>query len=365
MADPSAVLPGGRTRGCGRPQHVPGALGIVRQTDHPASEAASYSTPQHNTLVIVDVEGFGRRCRTNPNKVSIRRGMYRAVQRAFAAAGVDWAECRYSDLGDGVLILAPTRIPKVLFADLLPGSLAAELVTRNATRQPEQRIRLRLALHAGEVSYDDPSEVHRLVEGGRGVVEPSRSPRVPAVVDQGLEARVVEVVVLGQELVAGVLGDDPRGDAGVAEGGAQPADVGLEVFPGVVGWVVVLEGFGECAGGDDLAVVEHQHTREGAFLRAPERDRPVAELELHGPQDPGLHPSPGGSARTSRPERQPGGTGCFGAGQPAVKVLSSDRQPNCQPPPFTIVSCRGVGAGGAADRRNPSRIPCTTRYWHW
>ncbi|WP_460441224.1 hypothetical protein [Amycolatopsis stemonae] len=105
--------------------------------------------------MVVDVEGFARRSRTNPNKVRIRRGMYRAVERAFFAADIPWPGCRCEDLGDGVLVLAPARVPKTVFADLLLGALADELVAHNALHPPQERIRLRLALHAGEVSFDE------------------------------------------------------------------------------------------------------------------------------------------------------------------------------------------------------------------
>ncbi|VVJ19475.1 Uncharacterised protein [Amycolatopsis camponoti] len=111
-------------------------------------------TTAHCTIVVVDVESFGRRSRTNPNRVRIRRGMYRAIERAFAAAGIPWDICRHEDLGDGVLVLVPARVSKTLFADLLLGELADELQAHNGVHPPLERIRLRLALHAGEVSYD-------------------------------------------------------------------------------------------------------------------------------------------------------------------------------------------------------------------
>lgn len=108
----------------------------------------------HCTIVVVDVEGFGRYSRTNPNKIRIRRGMYRALERAFVAAGIPWGSCRYSDLGDGVLVLGPAGVPKTPFAERLPGALAEELALHNGGHSPEECIRLRLALHAGEVTYD-------------------------------------------------------------------------------------------------------------------------------------------------------------------------------------------------------------------
>ncbi len=109
----------------------------------------------HCTIVVVDVEGFGRYSRTNPNKIRIRRGMYRSLELAFVEADIPWAACRQDDLGDGVLVLAPAHISKTLFADLLVPALADELAAHNKVHRPAEQIRLRLALHAGEVSYDD------------------------------------------------------------------------------------------------------------------------------------------------------------------------------------------------------------------
>ncbi|WIY03062.1 hypothetical protein QRX60_04125 [Amycolatopsis mongoliensis] len=120
---------------------------------------------------MVDVEGFGRYSRTNPNKIRIRRGMYRSLERAFIEAGIPWAACRHEDLGDGVLVLVPAHISKALFADLLVPALADELAAHNKVHRPPEQIRLRLALHAGEVSYDDHGAIgssilhaHRLVD---------------------------------------------------------------------------------------------------------------------------------------------------------------------------------------------------------
>ncbi|MEV7038880.1 hypothetical protein [Amycolatopsis sp. NPDC051061] len=163
MADPettrpSAARPGGRTRGTGRSKvgAAPGAIGSppreIARVDWRHSLGLNTA---HCTIVVVDVEGFGRHSRINPNKVRIRCGMYRAIERAFAATDIPWDACRHQDLGDGVLVLAPAQISKTLFADLLLGALADELSAHNAVHPPLERIRLRLALHAGEVSYDD------------------------------------------------------------------------------------------------------------------------------------------------------------------------------------------------------------------
>jgi hypothetical protein len=81
--------------------------------------------------------------------------MYAAMQHAFAASGVSWAACYNEDRGDGILVLAPAEIPKTLFVDRLPYALADALTRHNRTHPVEERIRLQLALHAGEINYDE------------------------------------------------------------------------------------------------------------------------------------------------------------------------------------------------------------------
>ena len=44
----------------------------------------------HRTIVAVDIEGFGDRCRTNRNQVAVREGLYRAMREAFGQSGIPW-----------------------------------------------------------------------------------------------------------------------------------------------------------------------------------------------------------------------------------------------------------------------------------
>jgi len=108
----------------------------------------------HRTIVVVDVEGFGDRIRTNRHQMAVREGLYRALQEAFDLSGIPWADSRHEDRGDGVLILVPPEVPKGLFVELLPSALAAALREHNGTHPGQERIRLRMSLHAGEVQYD-------------------------------------------------------------------------------------------------------------------------------------------------------------------------------------------------------------------
>ena len=108
----------------------------------------------HRTIVCVDVEGFGDRRRTNPDQVVARDGLYCALSRAFARSGMYWEDCYHEDRGDGALILIPPDVPKSLLVTDVPRELAAALSEHNQAHDRQERIRLRLAVHAGEIHHD-------------------------------------------------------------------------------------------------------------------------------------------------------------------------------------------------------------------
>jgi class 3 adenylate cyclase len=108
----------------------------------------------HCTVIAVDIAGFGAHHRNNINQVRVRHGMYRAMQEAFTDAGVHWDACYREDRGDGVLLLAHADVSKSLFVDRLPNALVKALVRHNRLHPPAEKLRLRLALHAGEINYD-------------------------------------------------------------------------------------------------------------------------------------------------------------------------------------------------------------------
>jgi hypothetical protein len=46
----------------------------------------------HRAIVVVDVEGFGDRRRTNAHQVAVRDGLYRVMRQAFGRAGISWGD---------------------------------------------------------------------------------------------------------------------------------------------------------------------------------------------------------------------------------------------------------------------------------
>ncbi len=125
-----------------------------QRTAHGAHPGPS-RRPVHRSIVVVDVEGFGDQRRTNWHQVAVRDGLYRAMQEAFDHAGIPWADCDHEDRGDGMFVLVPAEVPKELLVESLPPALVTALDRHNGTYKAPEQIRLRMALHAGEISYDE------------------------------------------------------------------------------------------------------------------------------------------------------------------------------------------------------------------
>jgi O-acetyl-ADP-ribose deacetylase (regulator of RNase III) len=108
----------------------------------------------HRAILIVDVENFGDPARTNPCQLAVRAALYKALRAAFARARISWTACTAEDRGDGILVLIPPDVPKAWLVSRLPARLAEALDRHNQASPPPARIRLRMALHAGEVHQD-------------------------------------------------------------------------------------------------------------------------------------------------------------------------------------------------------------------
>jgi hypothetical protein len=113
----------------------------------------------HHTFVLVDVASFTHPDRTLAHQTAVRAGLYKALTEAFTEAGIDWAVCYREDRGDGVMILVPGEVPAAVVADRLLDRLVAALREHNAMHVAEAGIRLRLALHSGQVRGDDSGVV--------------------------------------------------------------------------------------------------------------------------------------------------------------------------------------------------------------
>jgi hypothetical protein len=111
-----------------------------------------FSGPTYQSILIVDTEGSGTR--TDPEKVVLRRAVYRLLMVAFARSGLAWDQCAREDRGDGVYVLVPPTVPKpalvTAFVEALDGLLEDQAELGPTGHCP----RLRVSLHAGDVSFD-------------------------------------------------------------------------------------------------------------------------------------------------------------------------------------------------------------------
>jgi hypothetical protein len=110
---------------------------------------------EHRTILVVDVEDFTDPRRSNKHQIAIRKALYGTLQQACEDANIPWDSCQKEDRGDSIYILAPATIPKARFVDDLPSTLAVALRDHNKACEDEVRIRLRMALNAGEVEFDE------------------------------------------------------------------------------------------------------------------------------------------------------------------------------------------------------------------
>src|SRR5262249_13551950 len=74
--------------------------------------------------------------------------------QAFWQAKIPWDADACEDRGDGIFMLIPPEVPKSLLVEALPPALVAALQAHNGEHDVREQIRLRMALHAGEVNYD-------------------------------------------------------------------------------------------------------------------------------------------------------------------------------------------------------------------
>lgn len=112
------------------------------------------SRSRYHVIVVVDVEGFGRR--TDTVQKWLRKQLYRIMEEAFAEAGIAVPEHPGPhDRGDGAFWLLPGEVPKQDLTGPFIDRITAGLEEYAAVSAEEARMRLRVSLHAGEVAQDD------------------------------------------------------------------------------------------------------------------------------------------------------------------------------------------------------------------
>jgi hypothetical protein len=113
------------------------------------------SAAVHRSFVVVDVESYGAPDRTSPHRTAVREGMYQVLMTAFAECDLPWDDKAVDDAGDSLMVLLPADVPKSVLVERLPERVVAALRRHNHAHADGARLRMRMAVHAGEVHFDE------------------------------------------------------------------------------------------------------------------------------------------------------------------------------------------------------------------
>lgn len=108
-------------------------------------------------MLAVDIESSGGR--GNTALLRIREVLFGMVREAMAHSGIDWESGLCADLGDGMRVIAPAGASKFRMIHPSVRHLAAALEAHNESAAPAERIRVRMALHAGDLFLGPADEV--------------------------------------------------------------------------------------------------------------------------------------------------------------------------------------------------------------
>jgi class 3 adenylate cyclase len=110
---------------------------------------------QHCVLFAVDVAGFTDHERDAEVQQYMRRALFAILTQAFEASQLGWDNCQREDRGDGVLVIIPAGMPSATVVDPLLDRIRTGLRHHNRLSADVARIRLRAAIHSGQVHRDE------------------------------------------------------------------------------------------------------------------------------------------------------------------------------------------------------------------
>ncbi|MET9857978.1 hypothetical protein ABZY93_01430 [Streptomyces smyrnaeus] len=114
-------------------------------------------TREHRALLAVDIAHSAGRGDVALHR--IREALSRSLAESFELSGIDWHACLRDDLGDGMRVTTPPGTPKTRLIHPLVHDLTARLRAHNRLAAPPARVRVRIALHAGDVCLGPRGEV--------------------------------------------------------------------------------------------------------------------------------------------------------------------------------------------------------------
>jgi hypothetical protein len=110
------------------------------------------SQPLYSAIAVVDIEKFGTR--TDVAQGVLRKDLHAALAEALRAQDIDQTSIETHDTGDGAILRIAPGIPKIAITRAMTWHLHRALVSRCLATAPVEEMRLRVALHAGEITRD-------------------------------------------------------------------------------------------------------------------------------------------------------------------------------------------------------------------
>lgn len=110
------------------------------------------SEPVYRALLSVDVANSGSR--DTEGSLRLRAALLTSLIEAFRAAGIDWERCVVEDRGDGVIVHVPPEFPKPRLINPVLNHLSDSLRHHNRYAGPNDQVRVRAAVHAGDLRAD-------------------------------------------------------------------------------------------------------------------------------------------------------------------------------------------------------------------
>ncbi|GAA2790039.1 hypothetical protein RMN57_22970 [Kitasatospora sp. CM 4170] len=111
----------------------------------------------------LDIVGFNQTGRTDIACLDMRRGLYDALGRALAAGSLEAESYDLLDRGDGIMAVIDESVELHTVASRVVPALTSAIHEYNHSARPDAQIRLRAALHSGDVFRDDHGYVGRHV----------------------------------------------------------------------------------------------------------------------------------------------------------------------------------------------------------
>lgn len=104
---------------------------------------------RYYALAVTDIENWS--ARPGPVQARMQSALRQILDRATGSAGIAGIDVRRTSRGDGLIVAFPATAPKEVITSRFVKALNRELRLHHDECPPDEGIRVRLALHAGDV----------------------------------------------------------------------------------------------------------------------------------------------------------------------------------------------------------------------